>query len=177
MKRLGVRLLATVILAGVLSCSLSCTIAADALNPSFFSALGIDPGTIFPSAGTIIVSFENRTTSPATFYAFEAAGPLSSEPEARNFSVVADAGGTRNEVLDCPVSVISLGVLDAAYASDGIGAVVISDGGEVEVTYAGSDLVSGQEFTCGDVVDVILTEQGGTDNEQYLLSVRVIPGR
>ena len=37
--------------------------------------------------------------------------------------------------------------------------------------------VSGQEFTCGDVVDVILTEQGGTDNEQYLLSVRVIPGR
>ncbi len=148
-----------------------CGVALDALNPAFFAGLGFDPGTIFPPAGVVIVSFTNNTGNDATLYAFESRATILEEYSrgARNFFIQADAGESRNEVIDCPVGTISFGSLDASFAPDDL-AIVVADG---EVTYEGAPLINGSDFQCGDLIDVQLYAGGATG---YLMVVQVIRG-
>lgn len=176
MRRKRVRLLAAVTCGLGLLASLGCVVAADALNPGFFAALGFDPNTIFPSSGTVIVAFTNTTSLPATFYAYESADAQDLSIDSRNFSVGVESGETRNEVLACPVGVLSPGSLGADFSVDSLAAEVQETGGVVTVTYEQAPLIAGADFRCGDVVDIQLYATGGTGEGAYEISVRLIPG-
>jgi len=150
------------------ACS-GCLIAADLVSPGFVSALGLDPGVFFPSRGMVVVSFTNNATSPATFYAFESVDATDLTRQSRNFSVTVDPGETRNEVLICPVGLISLGTLDANFQPDDVGARA----GDDDITYTGAALVGGRDFDCGYLIVVRLIPVAG----ELSLSVQVLPGR
>ena len=151
-----------------------CIVAADLFDPSFISSLGIDPITVFPRTGTVIITFSNDTSSTARFRAYEIGDAANPEGNARNFSVDVPAGEVRNEVLDCPVDVISLGTLDASYAATANAATVYATA-DTEVTYGGSEMQSGSEYECGDVISVRLTQQG-QESTTFAVSVEIIPG-
>lgn len=168
---------ATVLSAAVLFPSGGCILAADAINPGLFSALGFDPQLIFPPRGTLIVVFRNDTQSPALFSAFETSDLNDLTLDTRNFSVTVDPGASRNEVLECPIGAISPGLvggegedleIDAANAG-----IVFDEGAGTAVAYGGSVLQSGQDYACGDVILVTL-QQFGAD---YGFTVQVIKGR
>jgi len=152
--------------------AVGCVIAADALNPAFFSGLGLDPGTIFPPTGVVIVAFTNYTSSPAVFYAFESP-KVQDLTGARSFYVAVDPGQTRNEVLECPVGLLSPGSLGEDYSVSSVAATVIAAG--ADVAYNGSALVGSSDFVCGDVIDIALSPAAGEN--AYLISVRVLPGQ
>jgi hypothetical protein len=157
--------------------TLGCVVAADTLNPAFFSAMGFDPGTIFPSQGTVIVSFTNPTDYTVTFHAFESADPDDLSADSRNFSVVVPPNSSRNEVLSCPVGLVSTGVLDESYEWDGSQAAEIVTGEEtIDVEYAWP-LREGDAFSCGDVIDFRLESGYVGEDLQYIITVRIIPGR
>src|ERR1051326_275006 len=92
-----------------------CPVAADFFNPNVFGTIGIDPNTVKPPQGTVIVLFKNNTQSPAVFTAFESSTITNfTTQNSRNFSVGVEAGQSQNEVLDCPVRIITPGSFDAA---------------------------------------------------------------
>ncbi len=153
-----------VVAAGALS---GCGLTADVFNPGVFSSFGIDPNTVIPSQGSIIVLFKNSTANTAVFFAFTSKDPLNLTIESRNFSVEVPPNDNRNEVVDCPVGLVSPGTLGADFTPDNIAATV----GGTDITYAWS-LISGRDFTCGDVIEVELT-----DNATFPITVRVIPAR
>ena len=161
---------ALVVAVGLLSAACSgCLIASDLVSPGFISALGLDPGVFFPSHGVVVVSFTNNATAPATFYAYQSVDATDLTRQSRNFSVTVDPGETRNEVLICPVGLISLGTLDANFQPDDVGARVGGD----DVTYTGAALVGGRDFDCGYLIAVRLIPVAG----ELSLSVQVVPGR
>src|SRR5262245_726215 len=45
-----------------------CVIAADLVNPGFFGSFGLDPGTVTPPAGRVIVAYNNQTQFVARFH-------------------------------------------------------------------------------------------------------------
>lgn len=158
-----------------------CVIAADALSPDLFVQLGFDPNTIFPQRGTVIVNFTNNTQFAAFFAAFESVDAADLTIDSRNFSLLIDPMDTRNEVLDCPVDLVSPGFLDAMFAAQNDAVTVFAgDGAGTAVMYDGSPLVAGRDFACGDVINVQLDQIGaGGDAGQvgFVLTVLVIPGR
>ncbi|MFH1746286.1 MAG: hypothetical protein ABIG44_04505 [Planctomycetota bacterium] len=176
MRLKGLRILAAAVGGVMLLMAGGCVIAADALNPAFFSGLGFDPNTIFPPSGTIIVTFTNNTNAPATFYAFESADAVDLVADSRNFSVEVQPGETRNEVLTCPVGMFSPGILGADLSIDNTAADVQATGGAGTATYDGVPLVEDTDFSCGDVIDVQLYIVGAVDSGAYLVTVRLIPG-
>jgi hypothetical protein len=156
----------------LLSLQLGCAIALDLLNPGVFSVLGIDPAAISGRRGTVIMNFRNNSDGVAVFYAFESADAIDLTIDSRNFSAEVAPGESRNEVLSCPVAVLSPGSLSAAYAFQPLAASVVSGTGATTVDYLGTPLLDGSDFRCGYVIDVQLSGTGGN----YTLSVRVIPG-
>lgn len=174
-KRIAV--VATAVGTCALLLTLGCVVAADTLNPSFFSALGFDPGTIFPTQGTVIVSFTNNTDYEATFFAFESADADDWTVDTRNFSVVVPPNSARNEVLSCPVGLVSAGQMGDDYELDMDQAAQVVTGEEtVDVAYAWP-LEEGDAFSCGDVIDFTLEAGQVGDEVAFLISVRIIPGR
>jgi hypothetical protein len=170
-----VRLLALAVSAGGLLLVPGCTFLADAFSPAIFTALGLDPGAIFPPRGTVIVVFANQTSYPAAFSAFESVDAQDLSQDSRNFSVQAAANETRNEVLDCPVGLVGPGTLDTSFASDLIVARVQTPTGVVDVPY-GFTLTGGTDFVCGDVVEFTLTTTGSGQNQTFSVGLRVVPG-
>lgn len=161
---------------------LGCGFVTDMFNPSFFSSLGLDPNTIVPAKGVVLVSFKNNTDAPAFFVAYQSANALDLTVHSKNFSVQVDPGKSGNQVLECPVALISPGSLGADFKVDDVAAIVAATGGTVDVTYTAAALVEGQDYRCGDVIDVELfpvagAAGGGANNAAYLITVRVIPGR
>ena len=128
----------------------------------------------FPPAGVIIVSFTNNTTSPVQFFAYESAEALDPTVDSRNFSVEVEAGERLNEVLDCPIGLVCPGSLAADFSRETLAALVLSTGDEVN--YEGVVLTQGQEFTCGDIIDIQLDPPAAAAGN-YLFTVRVVPGR
>ncbi len=142
---------------GALLATAGCTLISDVLNTGLATQFGLDPATIFASQGTVLVAFRNNTRFPATFSAFKATDASDYSRGGRNFSVPVAANDVGNEVLECPVGVISPGALGLGFAFDGTAAVTIeTDTGVQTVAYAGDPLVAGQAFTCGDVVELRL---------------------
>ncbi|RMF76109.1 MAG: hypothetical protein D6744_12605, partial [Planctomycetota bacterium] len=79
-----------------------------------------------------------------------------------------EAGDATSQVFDCPVGVIS--VLDATVFPDGAAAV--------QIPFTGAALVAGDDYFCGDVIEVRVIRVGdGTAATDFLLQVQVFPGR
>lgn len=156
-----------------------CLLAADVVNPAAWAAIGIDPATVARPPGVILVAFNNTTRYDATFFAYSMADRLDPTKGARSFAAVAEAGQTANEVLECPVGVISAGTLQADFSVDTLAATVETgeEQGQVQVAYAGPALELGTAFACGDVIEIRLIEQRVGETSQYFISLRVIPGR
>lgn len=167
--------------AGVLLLCFGCAVGADLLNPNFVAGLGIDPQVVFPSAGTVILAFTNTTDLPAEFFIFHVDDPNDLTTGVSIFSTLVAPGATRNQVLFCPIEAIGLGTLSGQSAQpDSIAVRLTTEGEEIEVPYTGSLLVSGDTYTCGDVLDIQVVEIPQTGEEQespYSIIVRVIPGR
>ena len=166
------------LLAGSLLVSLvgGCVVVADLLDPSLAGQLGLTAGG---TQGVIVVAFNNTTSFPATFEAFVSRDATDLTRDSRNFSSAVAAGDVANEVLECPVGVVSPGSLDASFARDGVAAVVTTDSGTEDVTYAGP-VLSGTDISCGDLVEIRLVQTsagtGDTATSAFRIVVVVIPG-
>ncbi len=155
-----------------------CGIITDVFDVGLAAQFGLDPASIRPSQGTVIVAFRNATNVPVTFLAWRSADTVDLTRDSRNFSVEVQAGEVGNEVLDCPVGIISPGSLSATYAPDTVGATITTTG--AAVAYGGTMLVSGQAFSCGDVIEIRVSPGTSTGEDaaaQYVITVRVIPGQ
>ena len=160
-----------------------CVLAADMINPAFLFSVGIDPVLVLPQSGTVIVTFRNDSGAPAVFYAYELTDARNPAAGGRNFSVEVPRGQVRNEVLFCPVGVISLGVVGAdGTTADTTGAQVFgaADAAGADVAYEGTPLRAGVEYSCGDVISVRLVRGGGTGTDAaaaYSFLVEIVRGR
>lgn len=160
-----------------------CLLAADLINPELLLSLGLNPNTIRPSAGRVIVAFTNRTTQPAEFFAVlvdeanEGTGEI---------SAVVPANESSAHVANCPVRQIIPGQLGDNQAVAQPAVVVnpaqpgAAGGGGTDVAYGGAALQNGVDFFCGDVIEIQLNPvaaagEGGAAG--FALLVRVIPGR
>ncbi len=148
-----------------------CVVAADLINPSTLQLLGLNIDTIRPRPGNIIVVFENNTDQPAIFAAYR----QSDEDEistAFSFIVEADPMDTSNEVVACPVGLVSLGAPNAM--GETLGAQI----GGTAVNYSGDPLQEGVDFVCGDVIVFTANPIAAGDmNQTFEITARVIPGR
>jgi len=163
-----------------------CMIASDLVNPDILSQLGLD--SAYASQGVVLVAFNNTTRYPAYFTAFYSQSATDLTVKARNFGALVEAHATRNEVLPCPVGLVSPGILGSDYSVSTLAATIdatttTTSGTEsvtAEVAYDGTPVQVGVAFFCGDVVEIRLTEQttssDGTTQSSFVISVRVIPG-
>ena len=158
----------------------ACGIVSDALAPGLAQQIGLDPASIKPQQGTVIVAFNNATRFPATFFAYASADAVDLTRSSRNFSADIAAGKVGNEVLDCPVGRIAPGSLTSTFTVDGVAATLAgvagSTGAVAIVGYAGNPVISGSSFNCGDVIEIRLSAGGTADAPTFVISVRVIPG-
>lgn len=158
-----------------------CALVSDMIAPSLPLQLGLDPATVTPQQGVVVVAFNNTTQFPAEFYAYEAPNAQNVSSSSRNFSAQVDAGKQQNEVLDCPVGVISPGSLNASFQPDSTAVTVAGTAGTqgvvATVAYTGPALEVSKAYSCGDLIEIRLSATGTTDQPTFAVSVRVIPGR
>ena len=154
-----------------------CGLLVDFFDPDLAGRLGLDPATVRPEQGTVLVAFNNTTRSPAVFSAYWSRDARNLTRYSRNFNVDVPAGNVRNEVLECPVGLVSPGTLGPDFGRDNVAAIVQTATGFEDVAYAGPVLVSGDGFVCGDVIEVRLSSVGTGEAATYSVSVRVIRGR
>ncbi len=160
-----------------------CALGLDLLDPGLPIELGLDPDSFKTQQGVVIVVFNNTTQFPVTFQAFEGVevGAGDSVSEARNFSIDVNAGEDLNQVLDCPVEVISPGTLaaDSTLTNRGtVAATVFTATNVLQIQYVSEPLRSGLAYSCGDVIEFRLVQAGAGENEQqYGLVIRVLPGQ
>ncbi|MCK4340936.1 MAG: hypothetical protein KAY37_04355 [Phycisphaerae bacterium] len=165
-----------------------CAVVGDLLNPGFVLGLGLDPATITPPEGTVLVAFNNTTPYPAYFRAYYLVDQNDASRDSRNFSVVVEGGEVENEVIECPVGRISPGTLfniysvDPEESVDPVAVITYAASGEtiqqVIVEYDVSYPVDvGTAFQCGDVVEIRLSEAAAFAEAEVVVTVSVIPGR
>jgi hypothetical protein len=175
-ERIGCVLAGGVVLLAVGACGL----VSDALAPGLAQQIGLDPASIKPQQGTVIVAFNNTTRYPATFFAYQSADATDLTRSSRNFSADIAAGKVGNEVLDCPVGLIAPGSLDSTFNPAGVAASLAGVAGSTvalaEVAYFGNSVISGSSFSCGDVIEIRLSAGGTTEAPTFAITVRVIPG-
>jgi hypothetical protein len=154
-----------------------CAVVGDLLDPGLAVALGLDPATIKPQQGVVIVAFDNTTRYPAQFFAFESLRADDLTQSSRNFSAEVPAGQVQNEVLDCPVGLIIPGSMGDNFAYDSTAVIVTGpDFAEIK-PYNGPPLLSGSSYSCGDLVEIRLSPPPGGGEQGFVVTVRVIPGR
>lgn len=154
-----------------------CFVVTDLVNPGVLSAIGLDPAVIIPSQGRLVIVFNNATQYAVTnMYALVADdvsavvdGAITlgtdgvSEVSADEFA----ANETRMLILECPVAIVSPG-----------GAALVIDGAVTLPTYAGSLMVSGRDYRCGDVIEIRVTQVADVGTEgAFAIQVRVLAGR
>lgn len=146
-----------------------CVFAADLVNPGLLSAFGFDPESIIPSQGAVVIAFNNATQYPVDNMFASVGDSLSTAVEDLELVSATDmaASETRAMAFDCPVEVVAPG-----------GASVVVDGTVEDVTYGGSQMVAGEDFSCGDVIEMRLVQLGdaGTD-AAFAFQVQVLAGR
>lgn len=161
---------------------LGCAIATDLVNPDLIQGLGLDQNVISPPLGTVIVVFQNATTSLATMCVAEV--PSSDLSTLQTACHDVPAGETRNYVFDCPVTTIMPGIGDtgtdqtATTIAGTAAATVVTGTTAVVVDYDGSPLRSGLEFNCGDVIQITLIPSAatGTNTAAFAIQVQVLRG-
>jgi hypothetical protein len=166
------------ILGFVLTPLTGCLLAADVVNPAAWAAFGIDPATVAQPSGVILVAFNNTTRYNATFYAISLTDLDDILKGSRSFSAEIEAGETGNEVLECPVGAVSPGILYPDFSFSEVGATVdAGEAGLVDIPYVGPLLELGTAYSCGDVIEIRLTEQRSGEAQTFVVSLRVIPGQ
>jgi len=148
-----------------------CALGLDLISPTVLSAFGFDPDNVGGPPSKVIIAFTNDTDFPGAFFA--SITDNASAPDATNTQLLSrqvDAGTTVSVVVECPVAAIT----PAAFG-DGAGAIVLVDdtGAATAIDFAGSELVSGVDFVCGDVIEIRAVEANGALG----MLVRVLPGR
>jgi hypothetical protein len=165
-----------------------CALAVDFFDPAFAEFLGL--GGLRPTPGSVVVVWNNQTDFPARM-AIAVSVDASDPSQGTSFQVsdTIESGASDNAVFDCPIGFIRpAGVAAGERSSDlaAAAATVFNVGGgdtggtNVDVTFTGATLASGQDFICGDVIEVRLIQvaDGGTDAAtQFRLTVRRVPGR
>ncbi len=158
-----------------------CALVTDVLAPGLPLELGLDPATIKPQQGVVMVAFNNTTRFPAEFFAYAVGNTQNLTATAHNFSAQVEAGQQQNEVLDCPVALISPGSLDASFqpvtTAVNVGGATGTQGVTATVTYTGPAVTEPDAYSCGDVIEIRLSATGAADTPTYSVSVRVIRGR
>jgi len=164
--------------------ALGCAFAADLINPDFLRQVGFDPATIVPPAGKVIVAFTNDTDQSVTFYAYFAEEVAQGQvTSGGNLTGVVAAGLTGSKAVDCPFEFVAPGRLNSDLSVDSTAAVVGDAAGQVVVAYAGTALVMGVDFVCGDLIEIRLIQTGGATGDeqaaqdQYDFRVQRHPGR
>jgi hypothetical protein len=137
-----------------------CAVATDLVNPDILTSLGIDPATVTPPKGTVILALHNDTTFDAQMFVRYSQDANGGEDNFIAIGGVVPSGTTTNRVFDCPVTFVQSG-----------GALVLTEM-PATVMPGGGALRSGS-FRCGDVVEVLL-RQVGADFEMRLI---LHPGR
>ncbi|MCA9242760.1 MAG: hypothetical protein KDA32_02305 [Phycisphaerales bacterium] len=164
-----------VALAGLLSTS-GCVVGLDLLSPDARDTLGglLAPiGVTLPSntPGRLVVAYTNNTDIPVLFQS--AAFDALTDPVQNGVVLTVDPGETIGRVLDCPVAVFSPGL---AITADGATQLAVFGA-------AGGMMFSGDDFNCGDVIEVRLDQlgavdaEGGAANAAFVIRVQVRPGR
>lgn len=159
-----------------------CAILTDAVNPDLLAGFGFDPETIVPSQGRIVVVYNNQTNFQVEFHSVSMDGTFGVGSED---TTTVEAQGTGNTVFECPVEALVPGQLTGAGGQgdifDRIGAVVQNAAATTDVAYAGAVLLQGQDFSCGDVIEIRLNVIGGGGDQQnqqnFRISIFVRPGR
>lgn len=173
---LGLALTATVPLLG------SCVIAADLINPALLFQLGLDPGSLRPPPGKVLVVYVNDTDVLVEFQAYQANDP----DDLAGGGVVISAnevppGENSNDQFECPTGAISLGQVDANFAVNNTGALVFNQpGAGTAIPYNGTVMREGVDYNCGDVIEFRITAVTGQDQNQqqgFVIRARRIPGR
>jgi hypothetical protein len=162
---------------------MGCALASDLLNLDFIKQLGIDPATISPSQGTVVVAFVNKTTaSSVSFNAYSVANVADLRQGARNFSATVTGAGVENQIVDCPVEALGPGSLTASFGVSSLAATVTTTTGVSQVQYTGLPLRLGESFHCGDLVEIALSTAAETATTQpsvgaqgYVLTIRRVP--
>jgi hypothetical protein len=162
------RLLMLLVCLPLLTPLAGCFFATDLVNPGVLAAVGLDPATIIPPQGSVVIAFQNSTQFPADFSAAILDDILAEDAD---FFVVSGTGvganETRTMVVDCPVGDVQPG-----------SAFVAVDGTILEVPYAGSPLSTGAEFICGDVIQIRLVQIAvSADTVGFMLEVQILAGR
>lgn len=156
--------------------SSGCLLASDLVNPNLLAAFGFDPTTIRGSQGAVLVTFNNTTDFAADFFVL--ASDSSTDATSNAFLVPGLdvlAGEIRTLVVDCPIGALTPASFDAAGAASTVAVRVTAADQVVDVTYDGSPLQSGDEFLCGDVIEVRLIDAGTDEDVAFQLLIRVIP--
>jgi hypothetical protein len=157
-----------------------CAVATDVVNPNLLSALGLDPATVIPSPGRLIVACVNDTQYATEFTFVATSAPLASATVADLTPGWArvEAGETALSPFDCPVVNLVLGGLNEDYSLSDTAVTVTTDGADIAVVYSGAMLEVGRDFACGDVIEVRLVQTGGeAGTEDFAIQVRIVPGR
>lgn len=157
--------------------ALGCTFAADLINPDFLRQVGFDPATIVPPAGKVLVAFTNDTSEYARLYAY-----VSENVEVTvGFNMAVDLlpGMTVSQAADCPFAFMAPGRLESDFSVNNNAAAVGLEGQQTEVAYQGTVLVFGEDFVCGDLIEIRLIQTGDEQQAQgqYDFRVQVHPGR
>jgi hypothetical protein len=143
-----------------------CGLVTDVFNSALATQLGLDPATVIPPKGTILVAFKNDTAFPAVFSAYKANNAQNLSLGARNFTVQVAANNVGNEVLECPVALVSPGALTAGFVASGSSAAIVQTAtGSTTVAYTGQALVSGTVYTCGDVIEIRLSASAAATSQ------------
>ncbi|QOJ13676.1 MAG: hypothetical protein HRU75_03040 [Planctomycetia bacterium] len=164
-------------LAAASTCTLSlgCAFATDIFNPGLLSSVGLDPARFLPAPGSVVVAFTNNLPVGVTFVSIKASDAADLTIGARVIETAVDANSTISEVLDCPIGLFSPGSLTNDFQRDPVAAFVTVGDGVEEVQYANAALLSSRDFTCGDLINVII---GPAANEAGIaITIRVVPGR
>ena len=158
-----------------------CPVISDAFNPDFLTSFGIPSGS---TSGTVLIAFTNNSQFSAQFVAqaFDTLSEDSVTTAGGPITATVDAGKNRTFAVDCPVAAIVPGDASGGTTST-ISVGVLSEAADGTVTtldlvFAGNPLYSGDDFLCGDVIEMRLLQVGtGEAVEDFLLQVRVLPGR
>lgn len=153
-----------------------CLLASDVVNPNLLAAFGLDPTMIRGAQGSVLVTFNNTTDFTADFFVL--ASDSSTDASSNAFLVPGLdvlAGELRTQVVDCPIGALTPASFDAAGAVSAVAVRVTAADQVVDVTYDGSPLQSGDEFICGDLIEVRLIDAGTAEDVAFQLLIRVIP--
>ena len=153
----------------LLSPLMGCAMAIDLVSPDFIATLGLDPATVIPSQGRIVIAFKNSTqfTIAECFVSIAVDNSTSAEDYIRISARDIAANETRTMLADCPVGIILPG-----------SAVVQQDAGGPAVEYGGGAIMCGYDYLCGDVIQVEVVQSGDdTATAAFSIEVKVIPGQ